>query len=115
VNFNRLYDALHFFSHRGTFEILSALEHKPLRYSAVTREVLHLALTRGEGHHIPSANTLNDTLARLVEGGLVNHEGFWYSLTERGRQVLPLTAEYVKNLGWWDEERAAGTRVPDGK
>ena len=115
MNFDRLYDALHFFSHRGTFEILSALEHKPLRYSGVTREVLHLALMRDGEHHIPSANTLNDTLHRLVEGGWVSHEGPWYSLTERGRQVLPLTAEYVKNLGWWDEERATGTRVPGGQ
>jgi DNA-binding HxlR family transcriptional regulator len=105
VNLTRLYDALHFFSHRGTFEILSVLEQRPYRHGALTREVLQ---------HIPSANTVNETLRRLVEAGLVAHEGVWYSLTERGREVLPLTTEYVKSLGWWDEDRSAKTRAPDG-
>ena len=105
MNYNRLYDALHFFSHRGTFEILATLESKPWRYTALTREVLH---------HVPSPNTINEALRRLVDAGLVHHEGVWYSLTERGQQALTLTTEYVKNLGWWDEDRAAQKRVSDG-
>lgn len=105
MDLNRLYDALHFFAHRGTFEILSALEQKPYRHGALTREVLQ---------YIPSANTVNETLRRLVEAGLVAHEDVWYSLTDRGREVLPLTTEYVKSLGWWDDERSNKTHARDG-
>ena len=105
MNLNRLYDALHFFAHRGTFEILTALEQKPHRHGALTREVLQ---------HIPSANTINETLRRLVDAGLVAHEGVWYSLTDRGRDVLPLTTEYVRSLGWWDDDRTGKTHAPDG-
>ena len=105
MNFNRLYETLRFFSHRGTFEILATLESKPWRYTALAREVLH---------HVPSPNTINETLRRLVDAGLVRHEGVWYSLTDRGQQALTLTAEYVKSLGWWDDDRAGRTHAPDG-
>lgn len=98
MNFDRLYDALHFLSHRSTFEILAVLEARPWRYSALIREVQR---------QVPSANTVNDALRRLVYEGLVCHEDVWYSLTERGRHALPLTKDYVEKLGWCARDPAS--------
>lgn len=96
MDFSRLYDALHFFSHRSTLEILAVLEKRPWRYSALIREVQR---------EVPSSNTVNDALHRLVEAGLVRHEGVYYSLTERGKLALPLTKEYVERLEWWARDQ----------
>jgi DNA-binding HxlR family transcriptional regulator len=96
LDFNTLYDALHFFSHRSTLEILAVLERRRWRYSALIREVQR---------EVPSSNTVNDALHRLVEAGLVSHEGLYYSLTERGKLALPLTKEYVERLEWWARDQ----------
>jgi DNA-binding HxlR family transcriptional regulator len=100
MNYGKLYEALHFLSHRSTFEILAALQRQDWRYSRLVREVQ----LREMHHQVPSGNTVSVTLARLVDEGFVRHEEAMYSLTERGRQALPLTAEFVAKLGWWDDD-----------
>jgi DNA-binding HxlR family transcriptional regulator len=90
IDYEWQYATLQFFTHRGTLELLGALEQRSWRYCELINAVRE---------YVPHANTASVTLRRLVEKGVVSHDGVWYTLTPRGRAVLPAIKECVDRLG----------------
>jgi DNA-binding HxlR family transcriptional regulator len=90
VDYDEIYSTLDFYAHHGTLELLGALAQRPWRYSELINAV------RG---HVPHANTASGSLRRLVDEGLVSHDGVWYQLNPRGRRALPVIKDFVDKLG----------------
>jgi DNA-binding HxlR family transcriptional regulator len=90
IDYDKIYTTLQFFTHRSTLELLGALEQRPWRYSELINAVRE---------HVPHPNTASVSLRRLVDEGLVNHDGVWYQLNPRGRRALPVIKDCVDKLG----------------
>lgn len=92
MNFHPHYAALEFFAHRWTLEILEALDEHPKRFTELQRAI----------DPVLSPKALTAALRRLVNQNIVVHpshaDGMHYTLTPRGRRMLPLVNDFVKHL-----------------
>lgn len=98
-----IYDALRFFDHRWTLEILSSLSAGAKRFNALQRDIGNI-----------NSKTHRDALQRLIDRGLVRHptdgDGVHYSLTPLGERALPALRAFVTELSQWDGARDGGDR-----
>lgn len=94
MEFAAIYDALAFFGHRWTIEILASLAERPKRFTDLQRSI-----------NLVHAKTFVDALRRLEDHGLITHphhgDGTHYALTPEGRRILPLIVAFVDDLRWW--------------
>jgi DNA-binding HxlR family transcriptional regulator len=101
VDLGTAYDMLKLLGYRWTLEILASLNESPKRYNELQRDV---------GNY--NAKTHTDALNRLVEHELIRHpndgDGTHYTLTPKGKFVLPALDAFVKSLYQWDGTRTAG-------
>jgi DNA-binding HxlR family transcriptional regulator len=97
VHFQTFYDAIKLCGHRWTFEIMTALQRQPLRFTELIRAI----------QPTPSSKSLNDALRRLQEHGLVcrptDGEQPLYRLTAAGAHLLPHMTTFTENLQQWRE------------
>ncbi|MEV6932102.1 helix-turn-helix domain-containing protein [Dactylosporangium sp. NPDC051485] len=101
MDFRTIYDALDFFRHRWTMEILASLQAQPKGFNDLQRSV-----------NAVHATSFNQALQRLVDQGLISRpepgaRGQVYALTPVGERAFPLIVAFVDNLGMWGEARTS--------